>query len=286
MSAANANVISIVDDDESIRAATRTLLRSVGYRQVRTFASAELFLNSGALLDTGCLILDVRMPGIDGLELQRRLNAVASRIPIIFVTAHDDSTNRRRAIEAGAVAFLNKPFEANVLVAALREALGSERIEPDLLAGREDTSPLSIVDCTDRCSNDVDQAVDQCQLSADSRDIEKRNAERCALTTRELEILRLICEGYSTKVIAAKLGIRFKTAVTHRTHLLRKAGVHDSISLLRWAVSESLVSIPNGNSSKYDGQRPEDARWRSMSTNECVRGNVAARRSLRASGSG
>jgi FixJ family two-component response regulator len=114
--------ISIVDDDESIRRATRALLRSVGY-QVETFASAELFLESDALRETDCLVLDVRMPGIDGLELQRRLNAAQSHIPIIFVTAHDDKSYRTTAMDAGAVNFFHKPFEANAFVAAVQAAL-------------------------------------------------------------------------------------------------------------------------------------------------------------------
>jgi FixJ family two-component response regulator len=83
-------MISIVDDDESVRAATKSLLRSAGY-QVETFASAELFLESGVLRETQCLILDVKMPGMDGLELQRRLYKAETRVPIIFVTAHGDS---------------------------------------------------------------------------------------------------------------------------------------------------------------------------------------------------
>jgi FixJ family two-component response regulator len=116
--------ISIVDDDESIRRATRGLLRSVGY-QVETFASAELFLESDALRETDCLVLDVRMPGIDGLELQRRLNAAQSRVPIIFVTAHDDKSHRTTAMDAGAVNFFHKPFEANAFVAAIQAALRS-----------------------------------------------------------------------------------------------------------------------------------------------------------------
>lgn len=122
MTASGVGVISIVDDDESVRAATKTLLRAVGY-YVETFASAELFLDSGVLRETKCLILDVRMPGIDGLELQRRLNAAESRVPIIFVTAHDDKTKRRKAIEAGAVEFFRKPFDANTLVGAIQMAL-------------------------------------------------------------------------------------------------------------------------------------------------------------------
>src|ERR1700682_1144138 len=100
--------ISIVDDDESVRTATEALLRSIGY-VVKTFASAELFLESGALRETECLVLDVRLPGIDGLELQHRLNQASSRVPIIFVTAHDDKARREKAIDSGAVNFFRKP---------------------------------------------------------------------------------------------------------------------------------------------------------------------------------
>lgn len=115
-------VISIVDDDESIRESTKSLLRSAGY-QVATFASAERFLGSGNLAETECLILDVRMPGMDGLELQRRLNAGKARIPIIFISAHDDATRRRQATAAGAVFFLCKPFDASALIAAVKASL-------------------------------------------------------------------------------------------------------------------------------------------------------------------
>jgi len=117
-----ASLISIVDDDESVRDATKTLLRSVGY-QVQTFASAENLLNSGALGETECLILDVRMPGIDGLELQRRLNAEGFRVPIIFITAHGDGLLRCRVIEEGAVDLLDKPFAASTLLATVETAL-------------------------------------------------------------------------------------------------------------------------------------------------------------------
>jgi CheY-like chemotaxis protein len=116
------SLIFIVDDDESIREATKTLLRSAGY-QVQTFASAESLLELGALGETECLILDVRMPGIDGLELQRRLNAEGVHVPIIFITAHDDAAVRRRAIEGGAINLLHKPFAAAELLATVQTAV-------------------------------------------------------------------------------------------------------------------------------------------------------------------
>jgi FixJ family two-component response regulator len=115
-------VISVVDDDESIRDATRTLLRSVGY-SVGTFVSAEQFLESDALPKTECLIVDVRMPGMSGLELQSRLKSSDLGVPIIFVSAHDDKAYRRQAFEAGAIDFFRKPFEASALVTAVQTAL-------------------------------------------------------------------------------------------------------------------------------------------------------------------
>jgi two-component system, LuxR family, response regulator FixJ len=115
-------MIAIVDDDESIRDSTKSLLRSVGH-EVETFASAETFLERGTLAETKCIVLDVRMPGMDGLELQRRLGGSQADIPIIFVTAHDDASIRRSALEAGAIDVLNKPFQADTLVAIVQTAL-------------------------------------------------------------------------------------------------------------------------------------------------------------------
>jgi len=129
MTLTEARVISVVDDDESIREATKTLLRSAGY-SVGTFASAEHFLDSGALGETRCLILDVRMPGMSGLDLQRRLKSSDSAVPIIFITAHDDNAYRRQAIDAGAVDFFGKPFEADALVAAVQTALAGNKERP------------------------------------------------------------------------------------------------------------------------------------------------------------
>jgi FixJ family two-component response regulator len=94
----------------------------VGYK-VATFESGELFLESDTLMDTQCLILDVRMPGMDGLELQRRLNASDVQLPIIFISAHDDRTNRQLAMDAGASEFFQKPFAASDLLGAIKTAL-------------------------------------------------------------------------------------------------------------------------------------------------------------------
>jgi CheY-like chemotaxis protein len=124
-------MISVVDDDESIRDSTETLLRSAGYL-VATFASAELFLESGAVAETECVIVDVRMPGMNGLELQRHLNASNPNVPIIFITAHDDAANRRSAIDAGAVDFLSKPFDARTLLTMVQRALAHGQVpQPD-----------------------------------------------------------------------------------------------------------------------------------------------------------
>jgi FixJ family two-component response regulator len=116
-----APVVSVVDDDESVRRAINSLLRSVGFR-VAAFASAEEFLGSEGLSRTECLILDLRMPGMDGLQLQRRLNLDGHRFPIVILTAHGDADARARAMDAGAAAFLLKPFAGDMLVATVRRA--------------------------------------------------------------------------------------------------------------------------------------------------------------------
>ena len=116
------SIISIVDDDESIRDAVKYLLRSVGFR-AETFASPEDFLNSDHLHHTGCLILDLRMPGLNGLELQQLLVAAKYRIPIIFITADGDEAARTRAFQAGAVGYLQKPFRQEALLHAVQVAL-------------------------------------------------------------------------------------------------------------------------------------------------------------------
>ena len=120
----NAPLISIVDDDDSVRESLSGLIRSVGFKAV-VFASAEEFLNSGQLRNTDCLILDVRMSGMNGLELQRQLGASHCEIPIIFITAHGDEEVRSRALNGGAVEYLLKPFSEEALLKAIDVALKS-----------------------------------------------------------------------------------------------------------------------------------------------------------------
>jgi FixJ family two-component response regulator len=118
-------VVAVVEDDESYKLAMQRLLKSAGL-SVQTFACAEDFLDSGWQWETGCLIADIRMPGISGLDLQAKLNADHCPIPIIFVTAHGDEKMRLQAMRGGAVKFLAKPFDGTILLEGVRAALGSE----------------------------------------------------------------------------------------------------------------------------------------------------------------
>ena len=122
MNANETRLVSIVDDDESLRRSVKNLLTSVGF-QVETFASAEAFLQSAHRADTRCVVLDLRMPGMSGLDLLTHLAATGSPIPVVILTAHSDDEARRRMLQAGAVAFLGKPFHGEALLGAVRRAL-------------------------------------------------------------------------------------------------------------------------------------------------------------------
>jgi FixJ family two-component response regulator len=115
-------VISIVDDDESVRTALKSLIDSVGFR-AEVFCSGEEFLKSPAVAQTDCLIADVRMPGMTGLELQERLNAAGASVPIVFISAHEDKEARARGLRAGAIDFLQKPFSEESLLGAISAGL-------------------------------------------------------------------------------------------------------------------------------------------------------------------
>ena len=118
----NIPVISIVDDDESVRTALKSLIDSVGFR-AEVFCSGEEFLKSPVVSQTDCLITDVRMPGMTGLELQERLNAAGASVPIVFISAHEDKEARARGLRAGAIDFLQKPFSEESLLGAISAGL-------------------------------------------------------------------------------------------------------------------------------------------------------------------
>jgi FixJ family two-component response regulator len=122
------SVISVVDDDPSVRAATSKFLRSHGYT-VHAYSSAEHFLRSGPLNDTSCVIADLQMPGISGLELLTMMRAEGNRVPFIFITAFPDETSRARALKAGAICFLSKPFAGPTLINCLAALEGHQREE-------------------------------------------------------------------------------------------------------------------------------------------------------------
>ena len=123
-------MVAVVDDDESLRTALQRLLRSAGFR-VRSFASAEDFLKSGQQHETCCLVADIRMPGMSGLDLQAKLDADHCPIPTIFISAHGDEKMRLQAMRGGAVKFLAKPFDDAILLETVRTALETESSEAD-----------------------------------------------------------------------------------------------------------------------------------------------------------
>jgi FixJ family two-component response regulator len=132
--------IAIVDDDESVREATTNLFRSMGFSAV-AFPSADQFLSSDACATASCLVLDVHMPGMDGLRLQRHLVAAGRHIPIVFITAYPDERIRARALASGAVCFLTKPFREEELLDGLRSALHTDATQGGTHDGGQDEHP-------------------------------------------------------------------------------------------------------------------------------------------------
>jgi FixJ family two-component response regulator len=124
------NLISVIDDDESVRRTTTLLIESFGFRAA-AYESAESFLRSGQIRDTSCLIVDVQMPSMNGLQLQSHLAAAGCGIPIIFITAYESTDSRQRAMRAGAAAFLGKPFSDEQLLQTIRSTLRFKRRDDD-----------------------------------------------------------------------------------------------------------------------------------------------------------
>ena len=200
----------VVDDEESIRTLWEWLMTSNGIA-VQTFASAAAFIQSYRRGDPGCLVLDVRLPGMSGPELQDYLRREAMEIPIVFVSAHGDVPTAVNALKGGAVDFIQKPFDYRQAVAVVRGALERDAQDRERRARRE-------------------------QL-----------AERlAALTERERGVLQRIIEGKANKVIAAELEISVKTVEAHRAKVMEKMAVDSVAELVQRIIGFSLMEAPRG----------------------------------------
>ncbi len=197
-------IVFVVDDDESIRDAVKRLISSVGLR-VETFGSTREFLNGKRADAPACLVLDVRLPDASGLELQRDLAAAGIHIPIIFITGHADVPMTVRAMKAGAVEFLTKPFRGQELLDAIQNAMAKDRVAWS----------------------------ERAQLA-------ELRARYDTLTPREKEVLKLVASGLLNKQIGAELGTSELTVKTHRGRVMEKMGADSLADLVK--MSEKLSS--------------------------------------------
>lgn len=190
-------LVLLVDDDDAVRRSLKRLLAANGFR-VETFASAEELLDASLPEDTGCLVLDVRLPGLDGLGLQRLLADREDELPIVFISGHGDVPMSVRAMKAGALDFLTKPVREADLVPAVSSALEASRVR-----------------------------------AARREEVTRARATLALLSPRETEVLRFVVEGKLNKQIASELGIAVKTVKLHRGHLTRKTGLKSVAELVR-----------------------------------------------------
>jgi RNA polymerase sigma factor (sigma-70 family) len=198
--------VFLVDDDASVRRALTRLLVSAGYR-VESFASAEAFLEKRIENEDACLVLDVRMPGLDGMQLQNQLTERNSLLPVIFITGHGDIPMSVRAMKAGAVDFLAKPFESEALLGAIENAVSRGREANQLQREREEIRELV-----------------------------------ASLTAREREVMLYVVTGMLNKQIAYQLGISEKTIKVHRARVMEKMRAGSVAELVRITEKAGLTA--------------------------------------------
>ena len=199
-------IVFIVDDDLSVRRSTERLVQSAGLK-VQTFTSAREFLKSARFEGPACLVLDVRMPGLSGMDLQRELTQSGIHIPIIFITGHGDIPMSVRAMKAGAVEFLTKPFRSRSLLDAIRAA-----IERDRSAHKERSETGELL-----------QRYEQ-------------------LTPREREVMALVAAGLLNKQVAGELATTERTIKFHRGHIMQKMRAESLADLVRMAEKLGISS--------------------------------------------
>jgi FixJ family two-component response regulator len=201
-------VIYIVDDDSSVRRSLERLVKSVGLT-AKSFVSAAQFLQSGHREETGCLILDVRMPEISGLDLQEKLVRAGILLPIIFVSGHGTVPMSVRAMKAGAVDFLQKPFDEQELLDAVYRAI-------------------------DRCRQD----------KAERAELKEIQVRLRSLTPKEYEVFACVITGMMNKNIADRLATAEKTVKVHRASIMKKMGAQSVADLVRMAEKAGIRPLP------------------------------------------
>jgi FixJ family two-component response regulator len=192
-----APTVFVVDDDEGARNSLRFLLKSVGL-QATAFNSAQEFLAAYAPSQAGCLVLDVRMPGMSGLDLQQELNRRGAVIPVIFVTGHGDVPMAVEAVQHGAFDFVQKPYREQEMLDRIQRALAKDRANRQALQERD-----------------------------------RIRARLASLTPREREVMALMTLGKANKVMAAELGLSQRTVEIHRAHVMEKSGATSVAQLVR-----------------------------------------------------